>query len=109
MALYPDELKTVDTALSFLTQAAASPSAATESTLNNTHVEVVTQILERWPSSIRFPGEADDVLGRPLMLTDFIMWIRSHRFGAIAQRILPAGVLWSRTGIAVFPVITNRR
>lgn len=58
MALYPDELKAIDTCLTFLTLAVTTPSSAKSSTLSNSCMEAIVRVLERWPSSSRFPSEA---------------------------------------------------
>ena len=45
----------VDQLFDYLTSATSSPPRQS-SPLNNSHVDTVVQILERWPVSQRFPG-----------------------------------------------------
>jgi phospholipase A-2-activating protein len=53
LAMYPDELRAVDEAFSYLSQAVAGKASSNKVT--PAHVEALIQILNRWPSSQRFP------------------------------------------------------
>ncbi|KAI5120473.1 hypothetical protein M0805_006493 [Coniferiporia weirii] len=55
LAMYPPEVNKLDEAYAFLSQAIASPSNITVQPLGTVHLETIIQILERWPSSSRFP------------------------------------------------------
>ncbi|KAF8077719.1 phospholipase A-2-activating protein [Lyophyllum atratum] len=55
LAMYPEEISTVDEAFAFLAEVTATPPRRPARSLSATHVEAVIQILERWPSSQRFP------------------------------------------------------
>lgn len=55
IAIYPPESAKLDEAYVYLTQALATPTQITVPPLNKTHLETIEQILERWPSSSRFP------------------------------------------------------
>lgn len=54
--MYPEETAAVDQAFAYLSQAIASPPRRPSNNLTVTHVEAIIQILDRWPSSQRFPG-----------------------------------------------------
>jgi phospholipase A-2-activating protein len=56
LAMYPDEIKAVDTCFSSLAQIVATPPRPPLNKLTGAHVEAIIQILDRWPSSQRFPG-----------------------------------------------------
>ncbi|KZT26608.1 phospholipase A-2-activating protein [Neolentinus lepideus HHB14362 ss-1] len=53
LALYPQEIRFVDEAFLFLSQ--ASSGSAPSTSLNANHLEAITSILDRWPTSSRFP------------------------------------------------------
>ncbi|KIK31055.1 hypothetical protein PISMIDRAFT_26052 [Pisolithus microcarpus 441] len=53
LAMYPEELGMIEEAFTYLAQASSQSSPTT--TLTRAHVETVTQILDRWPMSQRFP------------------------------------------------------
>ncbi|KLO19214.1 phospholipase A-2-activating protein [Schizopora paradoxa] len=55
LALYPDETTSLDETLTYLTQATQSGVAPEGAPLSDSHLEAVIQILQRWPSSSRFP------------------------------------------------------
>ncbi|EPQ57952.1 WD40 repeat-like protein [Gloeophyllum trabeum ATCC 11539] len=56
LAMYPQELRLIDEAFVFVSQAAQSPGASPSApNLNSHHVEALTSVLERWPTSSRFP------------------------------------------------------
>ncbi|THH03422.1 hypothetical protein EW145_g6267 [Phellinidium pouzarii] len=56
VAIYPPESTKLDEAYTFLSQAFSSPDNITAQPPNKTHLETILQVLERWPSSTRFPG-----------------------------------------------------
>lgn len=55
LALYPEEINALDEATAFLAKAATSPATASESPLTFSHIGNILHVLERWPSSQRFP------------------------------------------------------
>ncbi|TDL24967.1 phospholipase A-2-activating protein [Rickenella mellea] len=55
LALYPEEIKLLDEALTFLTLATGTPTDMPPASITFAHIETVVQVLERWPSSQRFP------------------------------------------------------
>ncbi|RDB21127.1 Phospholipase A-2-activating protein [Hypsizygus marmoreus] len=55
LAMYPEEIGKIDEAFAYLTEVTASPPRHPSASLSAAHVEAVIQILERWPSSQRFP------------------------------------------------------
>jgi len=55
LALYPDEMASLDETLTFLTKATQSGTAPDDAPLSDSHLETVFQILQRWPSLTRFP------------------------------------------------------
>lgn len=54
LAMFHDESSYVEEIFLYLDQAVAE-STLTAPKLNAKHVEVVKELLERWPSSVRFP------------------------------------------------------
>lgn len=56
--MYPDEMSAVDEAFTYLAHITISPAQSQTGLLTATHVEAIIQILDRWPSSQRFPGES---------------------------------------------------
>ncbi|KAG6853915.1 hypothetical protein C0991_012584 [Blastosporella zonata] len=56
LAMYPDESNKVEESFDFLGAATATPPRKTSGSLSAIHIEAIIQILERWPSSQRFPG-----------------------------------------------------
>jgi phospholipase A-2-activating protein len=54
--MYPDEIRLIDEAFTYLTQALAVPPIEPTGHLRADHVEAIMQILDRWPLSQRFPG-----------------------------------------------------
>ena len=56
--MYPEEVKRIDETFDYLTSVTASPPRRPSTSLTATHVESIIQILERWPSSQRFPGSS---------------------------------------------------
>ena len=54
--MYPDEITLVDEIFIYLSQITASPSQQPSEPLTHVHVEAIIQILDRWPSSQRFPS-----------------------------------------------------
>ncbi|KAL5532810.1 LUB1 [Sanghuangporus sanghuang] len=55
VAIYGPEAERLDEAYAYLNQALTSPGKITAPPLDKAHLEAVEQILERWPSSSRFP------------------------------------------------------
>ncbi|KAF9469300.1 phospholipase A-2-activating protein [Collybia nuda] len=55
LAMYPEETKAVDESFSYLFDVTSSPPRTPSDVLTAVHVEAIIQILERWPSSQRFP------------------------------------------------------
>ncbi|KAG5638990.1 hypothetical protein H0H81_008211 [Sphagnurus paluster] len=55
LAMYPEEINRIDQAFTFLSEVTATPPRRPTAGLSATHVDTITQILERWPSSQRFP------------------------------------------------------
>ncbi|KAF8163523.1 phospholipase A-2-activating protein [Crassisporium funariophilum] len=55
LAMYPDEINLLDEAFAYLSQVTVSPARPPSNSLTHVHVEAIIQILERWPSSQRFP------------------------------------------------------
>ncbi|KAL5529556.1 hypothetical protein ACEPAG_5541 [Sanghuangporus baumii] len=55
VAIYGPEAERLDEAYAYLYQALTSPAKITAPSLEEAHLEAVEQILERWPSSSRFP------------------------------------------------------
>jgi phospholipase A-2-activating protein len=53
LAMYPDELELMDEALTGLTGAITTGAACT---LDSKHIKTVISVLDRWPTSQRFPG-----------------------------------------------------
>ncbi|TFK54682.1 phospholipase A-2-activating protein [Heliocybe sulcata] len=53
LAMYPQEIRMIDEAFLFLTQATSGSVPSTP--LNAQHLEAITSILDRWPTSQRFP------------------------------------------------------
>lgn len=56
MAMYPVDVTLMDEAFDYISEAVSSPSKITAKPLGKEHLETITQILERWPASSRFPG-----------------------------------------------------
>jgi phospholipase A-2-activating protein len=56
LALYPKEISLLDDLFSYLSQVVASLAVSPTSPLKPAHVEVILQILDRWPESQLFPG-----------------------------------------------------
>ena len=54
--MYPEEVNRIDETFDYLSSVTASPPRTPSSSLTAAHVESIIQILERWPSSQRFPG-----------------------------------------------------
>jgi phospholipase A-2-activating protein len=55
--MYPDEIAAIDEAFAYLSQLPEGARRSTTVTsLTATHVEAIIQVLERWPTSQRFPG-----------------------------------------------------
>lgn len=54
--MYPEETKAIDETFLYLSDMTSSPPRPTSDVLTAVHVEAIIQILERWPSSQRFPG-----------------------------------------------------
>lgn len=54
LAMYPQELTVMDETFAYLSRAVVS--AHSPNVLTATHVDAIIQILDRWPSSQRFPG-----------------------------------------------------
>ncbi|KAF8809106.1 PFU-domain-containing protein, partial [Phlegmacium glaucopus] len=54
-AMYPNEIAVVDEIFAYLSQITASPVRQPSKSLTHVHVEAIIQILDRWPSSQRFP------------------------------------------------------
>ncbi|KAI6028537.1 WD40-repeat-containing domain protein [Pisolithus orientalis] len=54
LAMHPEELKMIEEAFTYLVQA-SSQSSSPSTTLSWAHAETITQILDRWPMSQRFP------------------------------------------------------
>lgn len=55
LAMYPEEVTRIDETFDYLTEVTASPPRHPSTSLTAAHVESIIQILERWPSSQRFP------------------------------------------------------
>jgi phospholipase A-2-activating protein len=54
--MYPNEIVVVDEIFIYLSQITASPAQQPSKQLTHVHVEAIIQILDRWPSSQRFPS-----------------------------------------------------
>lgn len=54
--MYPNEIAVVDEIFVYLSQITASPARQPSKPLTHVHVEAIIQILDRWPSSQRFPS-----------------------------------------------------
>ena len=54
--MYPEELSNVEETFAYLSAVTATPPGRPNKSLNANHVESVIQVLDRWPSSQRFPG-----------------------------------------------------
>jgi len=54
-AMYPNEIAVVDEIFLYLSQITASPPRQPSNSLTHVHAEAIIQILDRWPSSQRFP------------------------------------------------------
>lgn len=54
--MYPNEIAVVDEIFGYLSQITASPARQPSKLLTHVHVEAIIQILDRWPSSQRFPS-----------------------------------------------------
>lgn len=54
--MYPHEIVVVDEIFIYLSQITASPPQQPSKPLTHVHVEAIIQILDRWPSSQRFPS-----------------------------------------------------
>ncbi|KDR73567.1 hypothetical protein GALMADRAFT_72349 [Galerina marginata CBS 339.88] len=55
LAMYPDEINTLSETFLYLTQISSTPPIRPTNKLTSAHVEAIISILERWPSSQRFP------------------------------------------------------
>ncbi|KAF5380915.1 hypothetical protein D9615_004162 [Tricholomella constricta] len=55
LAMYPEEISTIDEAFAFLSEVTATSSHRSTTSLSATHVEAIIHVLERWPPSQRFP------------------------------------------------------
>ncbi|KAF8891244.1 phospholipase A-2-activating protein [Infundibulicybe gibba] len=55
LAMYPDEIGAIDEAFAYLYNATSTPPRQPSQPLTASHVEAIIQILDRWPSSQRFP------------------------------------------------------
>lgn len=55
LAIYPEELETIEEAFTYLSQATSTTSEPSLPPLSGSHAGVIIQILERWPASQRFP------------------------------------------------------
>ncbi|GLB34723.1 putative PFU (PLAA family ubiquitin binding) [Lyophyllum shimeji] len=55
LAMYPEERSKINDVFAFLTEVTATPPRRPATSLSATHVEAVMGILDRWPSSQRFP------------------------------------------------------
>jgi len=55
LAMYPNETVVVEEIFLYLSQITASPTQLPSKPLTHVHVEAIIQILDRWPSSQRFP------------------------------------------------------
>ncbi|KAG2067056.1 PFU-domain-containing protein [Suillus decipiens] len=55
LAMYPDELATVEEAFTYLSQVTSTTSQPSLPPLGGTHADAIIQVLERWPASQRFP------------------------------------------------------
>lgn len=64
VAIYGPEAAKLDEAYAYLYQALASPGKITARPLDKTHLDAIEQILDRWPSSSRFPSKLGHFLGR---------------------------------------------
>ena len=54
--MYPNEIAVIDEIFLYLSQITASPARQPSKPLTHVHVEAIIQILDRWPSSQRFPS-----------------------------------------------------
>jgi phospholipase A-2-activating protein len=54
--MYPNEIKTLEEAFNYLGQITSTPPRPPSAPLTSAHVEEIISILDRWPSSQRFPG-----------------------------------------------------
>ncbi|KAG6837276.1 hypothetical protein H0H93_012281 [Arthromyces matolae] len=57
LAMYPEEIGKIDEMFDFLSAATATPPRSPPNSLTASHVETIIGLLERWPSSQRFPGK----------------------------------------------------
>ena len=56
IAMYPDEVGSIEESLAYLAQATNNPSAVTFPTLKSSHLDTIVLILKRWEPSSRFPS-----------------------------------------------------
>ncbi|KAF5330954.1 hypothetical protein D9619_005411 [Psilocybe cf. subviscida] len=55
LAMYPDEIKSAEEIFEYLASVATTPPQTPQAHITHTHVEAIISILERWPTSQRFP------------------------------------------------------
>jgi phospholipase A-2-activating protein len=55
LAMYPNEIKTLEEAFDYLGQITSTPPRPPSAPLTSVHVDEIISILDRWPSSQRFP------------------------------------------------------
>ncbi|KAL0565642.1 WD repeat protein Lub1 [Marasmius crinis-equi] len=55
LAMYPEEISTIDDIFAWLVQAVNNPSSSPPNSPNTASVETILQILDRWPRDQRFP------------------------------------------------------
>ena len=58
--MYPEEKKALEVAFAYLSEAVTSTSPSA-SQPDKSILEAITQIIERWPPSTRFPGPSNSI------------------------------------------------
>lgn len=77
--MYPNEIAVVDEIFAYLSQVTASPARQPAKSLTHVHVEAIIQILDRWPSSQRFPSKLYETNISQLIPDHFILVIDLSR------------------------------
>lgn len=55
LAMYPQELNSIEETFTYLTQAVSHPLDPPSKKLTGSHIDAIIQLLERWPQSQLFP------------------------------------------------------
>lgn len=95
----------MDETLTFLTKATQSGTAPDDAPLSDSHLETVFQILQRWPSLTRFPGDRD-IIARAVI--SLLIYLSSHGCRSAPQRLLSLLLRRPLPRDSIFPCAVSR-